>query len=120
MKIISLIFMVLMLVPIECAAQSPVAIDVTALTIQKPYISSSSISLSADGLPAPFQSPLTGGGGGIMNSLESCRSCYLGASLITVFGWDGGANWFNGFTVSGYGTVKRSSFIWSARRRNWF
>lgn len=58
--------------------------------------------MSANGLPAPFQSPLTGNGGGILNTLESCRPCYLGSSFLTGFGWDPGANFINGFQIGGF------------------
>ena len=94
---------------IAAFSQNAVQIDVTSLTISKPYISSAQITLTANNLPQPYQSPLTGNGGGVLFSLEGCRPCYLGASLPTSFGWDAG-NFFSGFNISGYGNDKLVRF----------
>ena len=107
MKILSLFFAVLIFISIECPAQTPVSINVTSLTINKPYILMPQMAMAVEGLPAPLQSPITGYGGGLIFSLEGCRPCFLGATFSTSFNSESS---FYGFNISGYGDNKRVKF----------
>lgn len=109
-----LVFQIFLLVVIVSVSvrtifsQKPVPIDVTSLTISKPYILSSQIVMTATGLPTPYQSPLSGNGGGAIYSLEGCRPCFLSSILDTGFNSD--ANYFYGFNIAGYGNDKQVRF----------
>jgi hypothetical protein len=85
MRIISLVFAVLIFVSLVARAQTPVEIDVTSLTISKVYLQRPYASLSATGLPAPFESAVAGWGNGTIAPLEYCNPCLLGDSLATTF-----------------------------------
>ncbi len=102
-----LAFFMLLLLNFSVWSQNPVEVNVTSLTISKDYLRFPFGSLTATGLPAPYQSPLSGFGGGIIGNLEGCRPCLLGTSLRTSFGPDSSL-W--GFNINGYGSEKRVKF----------
>lgn len=98
-KIIAIVAFVLF-ISAAVFAQSPVAIDVTSVTITRQNISAY-FSMTATGLPEPFQSPLQGGGDAYFPSIVNCGPCYLGTVFPTNFINDG-SNYVNGFRP-GYG-----------------
>jgi hypothetical protein len=80
-------------------AQTPVLIDVTSLSIDKPYISSAGGVMTATGLPALYKSPLSGRGGPF--SFENSRPCYFGTTFVGGFGSEPPGSFLSGFLLSG-------------------
>jgi len=85
---IFLVFFALFLFNLPVLARNAVEINVTSLTISKEYLRLPFMSLTADGLPAPYESPLSGWGQGTIGQLENCNPCLIGASLSTSFNQD--------------------------------
>jgi len=84
-------------------AQNPAEINVTSLIISKEYLRNPFISLTADGLPAPYESTLSGWGSGAIGELEYCNPCLIGASLVTTFDQNTA---FWGFSLGGEKRVR--------------
>lgn len=83
-------------------AGEPVPFEVTSITIYKQRNLYARFDMKATGLPPAYQSPLTGGGDGIISTLENCAPCFLKKTFRTEFGSDEPPNFFSGFKPSGY------------------
>lgn len=80
-------------------AQNAVEINVTSLAFSKEYLRNPFVRLTADGLPAPYQSPLSSWGSGAIGALENCNPCELGDSLPTSIDQTTAGFW--GFNLGG-------------------
>lgn len=90
-------------------AQTPAQIDVTSLTITRSAYYTG-VSMTATGLPAPYQSPMSGEGGGTLFAFDTATASRVGDVFKTSWIPESGAA-FNGFKPSGFtGDSKRVKF----------
>jgi hypothetical protein len=83
-------------------AQTPAQIDVTSITIHRVSNIDAYFTVTANGLPATYESPLTGRGEALNMQMERCSPCDLGAIFPTDY--VSGLNpprFINGFNIGG-------------------
>jgi hypothetical protein len=108
---IAWILSILTISSITLLAQNPVEIDVTAITVNRQSLNAS-LTMTATGLPAPFQSPMSGSGEVLMWPLEGLTAGRLGESYPTSFGWESnGRNFVSGFYPNGSNGNTRVNFF---------
>lgn len=99
MKLISAIILSTLFFAVEIFAQTPAQIDVTSLTVTKGKNPEASFSITATGLPAPYQSPLSSYGSAVLLQLENSSPSRVGDIFRTSF--PGGGNSISHFYLGG-------------------